>query len=83
MLILIKKNELVRYIKNHIKGIKIKKLEYNIGVSSESDISWFLKSTLGYGTKSYTYKTYKNLLYLKLAKLNNINIINIIRNNIR
>ncbi|MFW4371443.1 MAG: hypothetical protein EHV01_005865 [Spiroplasma sp. hy2] len=74
------KTELVRYIKNHSKGIKNQKLEYNIGVSAETDISWFLKSTLGYGAKAYAYKTYKNLLYLKLAKINKIDVITNIKN---
>lgn len=69
------KKDLVRYIRNHRRGIENQKLEYNIGVSAESDIFWFIKSTLGYGAKAYGYKTYKNLLYLKLAQMNKINVI--------
>ncbi|WHQ37197.1 UPF0236 family transposase-like protein [Spiroplasma sp. SV19] len=74
-----KKTDLARYIRNHRQGIQNQKLEYNIGVSAESDISWFIKSTLGYGAKAYAYKTYKNLLYLKLAKMNKINVLSSIK----
>lgn len=53
------------------EGIINQNKNWNIGVSSESDICHFIKSLKGNGLKIYNDKTYINMVNYKIAKFNN------------
>ncbi|MGL5268524.1 MAG: Mbov_0401 family ICE element transposase-like protein [Spiroplasma sp.] len=74
-----KLTKVINYFTNNAYGIINQKLEYNIGVSIESDVSHIVKWLLGYGSKTFNYQTFKNMLLLRAAGINNLDIISYLK----
>ncbi|PPE04337.1 hypothetical protein EELLY_v1c03820 [Entomoplasma ellychniae] len=64
-------NSILKYFKNNVKGIENQNKTWNIGVSAESVVSGLVKSTLGYGSKIFSFKVIKNILNARNFNLNN------------
>lgn len=75
----IKLEKVISYFKNNSIGIINQKLQFNIGVSAEGDVSHIVKWLLGYGSKAFNYQTFKNMLLLRTADINQIDIINYLK----
>lgn len=71
--------KIVNYFSNNAIGISNQNLEWNIGVSIESDISHIIKWLLGYGSKAFNYQTFKNMLFLKIAEVNQLDVLTFLK----
>lgn len=75
----IKLEKVINYFKHNSIGIINQKLQFNIGVSAEGDVSHIVKWLLGYGSKAFNYQTFKNMLLLRTSEINQIDIINYLK----
>lgn len=72
--------KIISYFTNNSIGVNNQKLEWNIGVSAEGDISHIVKWLLGYGSKALNHQTFKNMLCLKAAEVNKVDVLTFIKN---
>lgn len=70
-----KLTKIINYFTNNAIGISNQKLEWNIGVSAEGDVSHLIKWLLGYGSKAFNYQTFKNMLFLRINEINQLDVV--------